>query len=47
MGAFNKQRATCWRRAIIPVSVFPVKVGSGYDSLLSLALRLIQCDRLP
>jgi hypothetical protein len=45
MGALNKRRATCWRRAIIPVSVSPVKAGCGYDSLLSPVLSLIQCGR--
>jgi hypothetical protein len=47
MGASNKQRATSWRRAIIPVSVYPVKLGCGYGFLLPLILSLIQCDRSP
>ena len=33
MDASNKQRATCWQRAIIPVSVPPVKPGLGCGSL--------------
>ena len=39
MGALNKRRATCWRRAIIPVSTSPVKLGCDYDFLLPLFCR--------
>jgi hypothetical protein len=47
MGTLNRQRATYWRRAIIPVSTSSVKLGCGYDSLLSPVLSLIQCGRSP
>jgi hypothetical protein len=39
MDAASKRRTTCWRRAIIPVSAPPVKLGCGYDFLLSLSCR--------
>jgi hypothetical protein len=47
MDAANKQRATCWQRAIIPVSVPPVKPDRGYGSLLPLSCRSFNMTAYP
>jgi hypothetical protein len=47
IGAFNKRRATCWRRAIIPVSTSPVKLGCAYAPLLPPSCRSLNVSAHP